>query len=40
MHEILIAVGIGLWFVLCGVVSYVFVCKTYPNKKEDKEKKE
>ena len=40
MREILIAVGIGLWFVVCGVVSYIAVCKTYSNKKEDKEKEE
>ena len=31
MHEILIAVGIGLWFVVCGIFSYIFVSKTYKN---------
>ena len=38
MHEILIAVGIGLWFVACGIFSYIFVSKTYKttnNRKED-----
>lgn len=40
MHEILIAVGIGLWFVLCGVLSYIFVSKTYKNVNyEEKENK-
>ena len=31
MHEIMIAVGIGLWFVACGIFSYIFVSKTYKN---------
>ena len=40
MHEIMIAVGIGLWFVACGIFSYIFVSKAYKNvnKEEKKEK--
>ena len=40
MHEILIAVGIGLWFVVCGIFSFIFVSKTYKNVNSDKEDKE
>ena len=39
MHEILIAVGLGLWFVLCGVVSYAFVSKTYKSSSKGEEEK-
>ncbi len=40
MHEILIAVGIGLWFVVCGIISYIFVSKTYKNVSDKEEEKE
>ena len=40
MHEVFIAVGIGLWFVACGICSYVFVSKTYKTTKDNKEDKE
>ena len=35
MHEILIAVGIGLWFSLWGVLCYVFISKSYKKTKND-----
>ncbi len=27
--EICIAVGLGLWFVICGVICYIHVDKTF-----------
>lgn len=33
-----IAIGIGLWFVLCGVVSYMHVNKTFKSKNGDDDK--
>lgn len=38
MLEICIAVGIGAWFVICGVVCYIAVAKTF--KQSDKKEKE
>ena len=35
MLEIMIAVGIGLWFVVTGLFSYFFVCRNFKDK-EDK----
>lgn len=36
--ELIIALGIGLWFVLCGALSYLHVAKSFKNNdKEDKE---
>lgn len=34
--ELAIALGIGLWFVVCGAVSYIHVFKGSKNDKEDK----
>ncbi len=31
MLEIAIAVGIGLWFVVCGVVCYIAMDKSFKN---------
>jgi len=31
MLEIAIAVGIGLWFVICGIVCYIAIDKTFKN---------
>lgn len=31
MLEIAIAVGIGLWFVICGIVCYIAMDKTFKN---------
>lgn len=32
-----IAIGIGLWFVLCGIVSYIHVGKSFKRKNENEE---
>lgn len=35
--EVSIAIGIGLWFVLCGIASYIHISKSFKNSdKEDK----
>ena len=36
--EICIAIGLGLWFLVCGIVSYIHVSKSF--KKNDKEDKQ
>ena len=33
MLEIFIAVGIGLWFVVSGLVSYIALSKSFKNEK-------
>lgn len=38
MHmEIIISIGLGLWFALAGLVATVAVCRTLSKDKEDKE---
>ena len=34
--EIMIAVGLGLWFVVTGLVSTIAVFKSFNDKKENK----
>lgn len=34
MLEIAIAIGIGAWFFLCGIVSFFAVAKTFKGKGE------
>lgn len=36
--EIAIAVGIGLWFIICGIFSYIHLSKSFKgDEKGDKE---
>lgn len=36
--ELAIALGIGLWFLICGILSFIHVSKTFKSKdrKENK----
>lgn len=34
--EIIIAIGLGAWFALAGLVASIAVFKTFPKDKEDK----
>lgn len=36
--EICIAVGLGLWFVVCGIASYIHVDKTFRKNNKDDDK--
>lgn len=38
MMEICIAIGLGAWFTLAGLVSTVAVCKSFKNNGEDGKK--
>ena len=33
--ELTIAIGIGLWFVFTGIVSFISVAKSFENKEGD-----
>lgn len=35
--EICIAIGLGLWFCLCGIVSYILVAKTFKNNSKEED---
>lgn len=35
MLEIAIAVGVGLWFVISGIFSYIAISKTFKKKNND-----
>ena len=36
--ELIIAIGLGLWFLVCGTISYIHVSKSFvKNDKKDKE---
>ena len=34
--ELAIAIGIGLWFVITGIISFISVSKSFEEKKGDK----
>ena len=36
--EVCIAIGLGLWFCLCGIVSYIHVDKTFRKNNKDEDK--
>ena len=37
--ELAIAIGIGLWFLICGTASFIHVAKTFKSKENRKENK-
>lgn len=37
MLEIMIAVGIGVWFLFCGIVSFCAISKTFKGEEDKKE---